>query len=253
MTNYTAADFAVPQATPAGGRLPVAGERLPVALLDYGMGNLRSVARAFERCGADVRLVAEPKQIGDEVAALVFPGQGAIADCMTCLKRTGFDALIREWIAADRPFFGVCLGLQALFEHSEEGDTAGLGIFAGSVRRFNFSTNTVSENTVSENTVNHAALKIPHMGWNTVGFRAVQPLPDGIRVTGDAFYFVHSYHVAGAAPEIIWCETDYGIRFTSGIRHGNCYATQFHPEKSQSKGLAIYSHFLRTAAAARSA
>jgi glutamine amidotransferase len=86
------------------------------------------------------------------------------------------------------------------------------------------------------------------MGWNTVAFRAGQPLPENVRADGDAFYFVHSYHVAGAPPEIVWCETDYGARFASGIRRGNCYATQFHPEKSQSKGLAVYRHFLRTVA-----
>jgi glutamine amidotransferase len=233
------ADFAATPATPAA-------DPLPVALLDYGMGNLRSVARAFEKCGAAVRLVARPDEVDASVRALVFPGQGAIADCMVCLKKTGFDALIRDWLAADKPFFGICLGLQALFEHSEEGDTHGLGIFPGRVVRFKLDTATAAIPNAATATA-AAALKIPHMGWNTVSFRATQPLPENVRLDGDAFYFVHSYHVADAPPEIVWCETDYGVRFASGIRRGNCFATQFHPEKSQSKGLAIYRHFLRTA------
>ncbi|MDR3229573.1 MAG: imidazole glycerol phosphate synthase subunit HisH [Puniceicoccales bacterium] len=209
---------------------------LPVALLDYGMGNLRSVARALEKCGAAVTRAEHPSDIAADIRALIFPGQGAIADCMDCLKRTGFDALIREWLAADRPFFGICLGLQALFEHSEEGGRDGLGVFQGVVKRFRFPEG--------------SPLKVPHMGWNTAAFLPGHPRPDGVSPDGDAFYFVHSYHAAGVAPEHVWCETEYGLRFASGIRRGNCYATQFHPEKSQAKGLLLYSHFLRTAAAA---
>jgi glutamine amidotransferase len=206
---------------------------VPIALIDYGMGNLRSVARALERCGAAVRLVAHPNEIGSDARALFFPGQGAIVDCMACLRRSGFDAVIRGWIAEDRPFFGICLGLQALFEHSEEGDHPGLGVFPGRVRRFPAGT----------------PLKVPHMGWNTVAFRPGAPLTEGIRQEGDAFYFVHSYYLADVPEDLVWCETDYGLRFASGIRRGNCYATQFHPEKSQSKGLQLYKNFLRSAAA----
>lgn len=203
---------------------------VPVALIDYGMGNLRSVARALERCGATVRLAAAPGEVGPETRALFFPGQGAIVDCMACLRRSGFDALIREWIADDRPFFGICLGLQALFEHSEEGDHPGLGVFPGRVKRFPAGT----------------ALKVPHMGWNTVAFRSGAPLTTGLRTSGDAFYFVHSYYLADVPDAFVWCETDYGLRFASGIRRGNCYATQFHPEKSQSKGLRLYKNFLQS-------
>jgi len=120
-----------------------------LAVIDYGMGNLRSVVRAWEHVGADAQLVSTPDQIKD-ADALVFPGQGAIVDAMRLLKETGFDDAIREWIAADKPFFGICLGLQALFEHSEEGDTLALGVFKGQVSRFQID----------------PSLKVPHMGWN---------------------------------------------------------------------------------------
>ncbi|MDR0536012.1 MAG: imidazole glycerol phosphate synthase subunit HisH [Puniceicoccales bacterium] len=228
----------MPDATPTSTIAPnataaSATPRVPVAVIDYGMGNLRSVARALEHCGAVVTLAARPADIPADARALVFPGQGAIVDCMDCLSRTGFDGLIREWIAADRPFFGVCLGLQALFGHSEEGNCEGLGIFPGVVRRF-------PRNT---------ALKVPHMGWNTVDFRAGAPLAQGLRASGEAFYFVHSYHLAEVPPGLVWCETEYGFRFASGIWRGNCFATQYHPEKSQSKGLQLYRNFLTHAAA----
>jgi glutamine amidotransferase len=227
------------------------------------MGNLRSVARAFERCGAAVSIVAEPKEVvtggvtggAGGARALVFPGQGAIADCMARLKATGFDALIRDWVAADRPFFGICLGLQALFEHSEEGDTRGLGIFPGRIKRFRFDAESTAGAAAGAATTAAGArprspLKIPHMGWNTAVFRAGAPLTDGVRAGGESFYFVHSYYLDGAPDALVWCETEYGRRFTSGVRAGNCFATQFHPEKSQSAGLRLYANFLRRAAGA---
>jgi len=194
-----------------------------LAVIDYGMGNLRSVLRAWERVGARPRLVDHPSQIGDP-AALVFPGQGAIVDTMRLLKETGFDEAIRAWIAADRPFFGICLGLQALFDHSEEGDTPCLGIFPGEVRRFRFPP--------------ASGLKVPHMGWNDVQFTG-DPLPPA------QFYFVHSYYVQPAAADIVWGTTEYGgVKFCSAIAHGRCFATQFHPEKSQAAGLTLYAQFL---------
>lgn len=198
-----------------------------LALIDYGMGNLRSVARAFEHEGASVLTVSRPEEIKD-ADALIFPGQGAIVDCMRCLRETGFDQAIRDWIAEDKPFFGICLGLQALFEHSEEGDTACLGIFPGQVKRFRAT----------------PALKVPQMGWNQAVFRPGAPLIDGLSPAGDYFYFVHSYYVDTPAADLIWCETVYGLRYTSGIARGRCFATQFHPEKSQAKGLQIYKNFL---------
>lgn len=197
-----------------------------IAVLDYGMGNLRSVTNAFRHVGADVHLVDEPGGLND-FEGLVFPGQGAIVDCMRRLRETGFDGVIREWIEADRPFFGVCLGLQALFEHSEEGDTPGLGILAGQVKRFQLPDH----------------FKIPHMGWNTVSFRSSKLLNEVPR-QDPAYYFVHSYYVVPEDPGLIWGESDYGGRFCAAIAFGNCVATQFHPEKSQSSGLHLYRNFL---------
>lgn len=198
-----------------------------VVVLDYGMGNLRSVCRAFEACGAAVTVASKPDDLED-ADALVFPGQGAIVDCMKALDGQGWSDVIRSWIAADRPFFGICLGLQALFEHSEEGGTRGLGIFPGRVRRFQAG----------------IGLKVPHMGWNRAHFVANAPLTEGL--TGDDyFYFVHSYYLETDRQELVWCETEYGIPFVSGIHRGNCFATQFHPEKSQAKGLQIYKNFLQ--------
>jgi glutamine amidotransferase len=200
-----------------------------LAVIDYGMGNLRSVVRAWEHVGADAYLVSSPAEIAG-ADALIFPGQGAIMDTMRLLQETGFDDAIRNWIAADKPFFGICLGLQALFEHSEEGDTQALGIFKGQVRRFRID----------------PSLKVPHMGWNSVTFAGNDPLTEGLESGDDQFYFVHSYYIEPEDESLTLFETDYGGRFVSGIRSGNCYATQFHPEKSQAKGLHLYRNFLKS-------
>ncbi|MFP4541923.1 MAG: imidazole glycerol phosphate synthase subunit HisH [Opitutales bacterium] len=208
--------------------------RPALAVLDYGMGNLRSVLKAWEHAGAAPYLVEDPADLGTP-DALVFPGQGAIVDTMVLLQRTGFDRVLRDWIEADKPFFGICLGLQALFEHSEEGDTPGLGIFPGEVKRFRFPPK--------------LNLKVPHMGWNTVDFVAAAPVATPHAADGSApyFYFVHSFQVAETAREIVWGETSYGpTTFVSAIRRGRCYATQFHPEKSQRVGLELYGNFLAT-------
>ncbi|MDX2110214.1 MAG: imidazole glycerol phosphate synthase subunit HisH [Verrucomicrobiota bacterium] len=202
--------------------------RPKLAVLDYGMGNLRSVCKAWEHVGADVSLVNDPASLGSP-DALIFPGQGAIVDCMRLLKETGFDAVIRDWVAADKPFFGICLGLQALFEHSEEGDTPGLGIFPGRVVRFRLP----------------VGFKVPHMGWNSVTWTRDTPVDSGLRSGLEQFYFVHSYYVETPAVELPWGKTEYGGKtFTSAIARGRCFATQFHPEKSQTKGLQIYRNFL---------
>ncbi|MGF1484663.1 MAG: imidazole glycerol phosphate synthase subunit HisH [Opitutales bacterium] len=199
-----------------------------LAIIDYGMSNLRSVLKAWEYVGGQVRLVHQPAEIG-AADALIFPGQGAIVDTMKLLKQTGFDAALTNWIAADKPFFGICLGLQALFEHSEEGDTPGLGIFRGQVQRFRL----------------ERMYKVPHMGWNAVSFRTTLPgMLEGIASGEDQFYFVHSYHAVPEDADIVWGETTYGYPFCSAVRRGRCVATQFHPEKSQAKGLQIYRNFL---------
>ena len=203
-----------------------------LAVIDYGMGNLCSVVRAWEYVGAEAFLVSDPNQIANS-DALIFPGQGAIVDTMRLLQSTGFDNIIRDWIANDKPFFGICLGLQALFEYSEEGDTATLGIFKGSVKRFRFD-------------LGDPSLKIPHMGWNTVTFDSGAPMTDGLTSGQDQFYFVHSYHIVPRDSSLALFHTNYGGQFVSGIRSGNCCATQFHPEKSQAKGLHLYRNFLRS-------
>lgn len=208
---------------------PGSEESVRVAVLDYGMGNLRSVANAFEKTGAFVSVLDRPSP---DVSwdAMVLPGVGALHDCVEGLRKSGLADWVRDWVEADRPFFGICLGLQALFNHSEEGNAAGLGIFPGRVVRFRID----------------SSLKVPHMGWNSVSFRdaAADPLCGGLRPE-EQFYFDHTYHVVPEDPSLIWGETDYGGRFVSAIRRGNCFATQFHPEKSQAKGLQMYANFLK--------
>lgn len=200
-----------------------------VAVIDYGMGNLMSVWRAWQHAGADAKIISSPTEMsGADV--LVFPGQGCIIDTIKLLKQTGFDNAIREWIAQDKPFFGICLGLQALFEYSEEGDVDCLGIFKGSVKRLRLP----------------HQYKVPHMGWDNVEFKrnGNEPMLKSI-AEDDQFYFVHSYYVDTPQSEIVFGTTEYGgCKFTSAIAKGNLVATQFHPEKSQAKGLALYTNFL---------
>jgi imidazole glycerol-phosphate synthase subunit HisH len=207
-----------------------------IAVIDNGICNLRSVTKALEAVGAAVQVVRTPAQVAATVAVgLVLPGVGALRDCVAALRATGLDQTVRDWIAADRPFLGICLGMQALFEHSEEGGgagTAGLGIFPGRVLRF----------------VRPPEFKIPHMGWNEIRFTQTDsPLRTGLRVTGEAFYFVHSFHCVPLDPTLVLAEADYGGHFTAAIGRGRCFATQFHPEKSQTKGLQIYRNFLALA------
>jgi len=200
-----------------------------IAVIDNGICNLRSVTKALEAVGAAPQVVHSPAELSAANAAgLVLPGVGALRDCVAALRATKLDTAVKEWIESDRPFLGVCLGMQALFERSEEGNVQGLGIFPGEVRRFRLP----------------ASLKVPHMGWNTVQFR--QPnseLATGLLRDGEAFYFVHSFHCVPAARDLILAECDYGGPFVAAIGRGRCFATQFHPEKSQAKGLAIYRNF----------
>ena len=200
-----------------------------LAVIDYGMGNLRSVSKAFEVCGADVNLVTSPEEIKD-AAGLVLPGVGALGDCIAGLRACNLVDTVKGWIAEDRPFFGVCLGFQALYDFSEEGSVEGLGVFTGQVKRFQLP----------------VEYKVPHMGWNTVSFKDTHdPLVAGLKSEEDQFYFVHSYFVSPEEPGSVFFQTEYGNRFASGIKVGNCVATQFHPEKSQAKGLQLYGNFLK--------
>jgi glutamine amidotransferase len=205
-----------------------------IAVIDNGICNLRSVTKALEAVGAAPRVVHTPAEVAASGATgLVLPGVGALRDCVAALRAAKLDATVRDWIAADRPFLGVCLGMQALFEHSEEGNVTGLGIFPGQVVRFR----------------RPPEFKIPHMGWNTVRFvQADSPLAAGLASDGEAFYFVHSYYCAPAERSLVLAECDYGGAFTAAIGRGRCFATQFHPEKSQAKGLQIYRNFAAVAA-----
>jgi len=205
-----------------------------IAVIDNGLCNLGSVLKAFEVVGATPKVVRTPAEVAAANAdGLVLPGVGALRDCVASLKSSGLAGTVREWIAADRPFLGVCLGMQALFESSEEGNTAGLGIFPGKVVRFR----------------RPPEFKIPHMGWNTVRFvQPASPLQQGLRTEGESFYFVHSFHCVPADASLVLAECDYGGPFTAAIARGRCFATQFHPEKSQAKGLQLYRNFAAVAA-----
>ncbi|MBK8478703.1 MAG: imidazole glycerol phosphate synthase subunit HisH [Opitutaceae bacterium] len=209
-------------------RDPQSSARPRLALVNYGMGNLRSVAKAFEVSGAEVRIVEQAVQI-EGADGLVLPGVGALPDCVGALNASGLGEAVRRWIGEDRPFFGVCLGMQALFDSSEEGDCRGLGIFPGAVRRFRLP----------------PELKVPHMGWNPVVFRqSGAALAAGMRPEGEPFYFVHSYHCVPADAALTFGECDYGGPFVAAIARGRCVATQFHPEKSQAAGLRLYRNFV---------
>lgn len=208
-----------------------------VAVIDYGMGNLHSVAKALERVaprGMLVRVTSEEHHIA-AADRVVFPGVGAIRDCMAELRRRGLDHVVRE--QADRkPLLAVCVGMQALMDFSAENDGIQcLGLIAGQVELFGADL---------RDTHTGERLKVPHMGWNQVHQRVAHPLWEGI-VQDTRFYFVHSYYTtpvdAGAAAAI----TDYGMAFTSAIARDNLFAVQFHPEKSAAAGLQLYNNFLR--------
>jgi glutamine amidotransferase/cyclase len=196
-----------------------------ITLLDYGAGNVRSVVNALESLGETVRQVASPADI-DQAERLVFPGVGNFGAMMRSLKEQGLVEPLRRYLAADRPFFGICIALQALFEGSEEApEEPGLGFLPGRVKRF------------------QTELAVPHIGWN--GIRAAQPSPLFNGLSGqEKFYFVHSYHVEPASRDDVLTYTDYGSEFVSSIQRGKVIATQFHPEKSGKAGLRLLANFL---------
>lgn len=199
-----------------------------LTLLDYGAGNVRSVINALEHLGETVHVATTGADI-ERATRLVFPGVGSFGTMMQTLHERGFVAPLRRYLAEDRPFLGICLGLQALFERSEESPgVEGLGVLAGTVARF------------------RGDLSVPHIGWN--GFVAHQPSPLFAELDGrEKVYFVHSFHVVPRDPEVVLTTTDYGQRFVSAVQRGNLVATQFHPEKSGAVGLAILRGFLRGA------
>ena len=207
-----------------------------VAVVDYGMGNLRSVSQAVLHVAAGTGLEVVVTQRPDDVMAaerVVLPGQGAMRDCMRELRDSGLlDAVLHA--AAHKPLMGVCVGMQMLLDHSEEQDTPGLGLIPGRVKRFQLEGRLQPDGTT---------YKVPQMGWNRVVQRPhalSQDVPDQ-----SWFYFVHSYHAAPSDAQHIAGETDYGARFTCALARDNIFATQFHPEKSAEQGLALYRNFLR--------
>ncbi|MBI2885684.1 MAG: imidazole glycerol phosphate synthase subunit HisH [Chloroflexi bacterium] len=197
-----------------------------IAIIDYGAGNIRNVLRALTYLGHEASITADRAQI-QRARAVVLPGVGAAGDTVRALRDRGLDDLVRRTIEEDRPFLGVCIGLQVLFDTTEEGGFQPcLGILPGAVKRL------------------PAGLKVPHMGWNQVQQRAESPvflnLPDGAN-----FYFVHSYYVEPAQRELVAAETSYGVDFCCAVARGNLFATQFHPEKSGPLGLRVYDNFLK--------
>ena len=199
-----------------------------VVIVDYGAGNLRSVVRAVTRAGVEPLVTSDPGAL-TAARAVIVPGVGAAADTMHNLNSRGLAGPLRDYVASNRPFLGVCMGMQALFDLSEEGgEHPCLGILPGRVVRF------------------QPGLTVPHMGWNTVRFVRRHPVCEGIR-QDSYFYFVHSYHAAPADASVIVGETEYGRIFPAMVGRGNLLATQFHPEKSGADGLRLYENFLRLA------
>ena len=207
---------------------------MAIVVIDHGMGNLRSVAKALEHVApkAVIRISADPAEI-DRAERVVLPGQGALPDCMRHLREYGLEDAVRR-AAASKPMLAVCIGEQMVFDRSEEGDEPGLGLFAGAVVRFR-------DDALRR--PDGSRLKIPHMGWNRVRFARPHRLWDGID-DGAYFYFVHSYYAAPADSRVVVGETDYGGAFTCAVARDNIFATQFHPEKSAAAGLRLYQNFV---------
>ncbi len=202
-----------------------------IAIIDYGAGNLRSVANAIARLGFQARVTGNPDDVLS-ATGIILPGVGAAADTMRSLEKTGMSEAIRQVISERKPFFAICVGMQVLFDETEEGGRHRcLGIIPGSVKRL------------------PPGFKVPHMGWNQVNQKIRHPLFDSIP-DGANFYFVHSYYAGAQDGAVVAGTTDYGIQFCSVLVSGNLMATQFHPEKSGENGLRMYENFLKLAVAA---
>jgi glutamine amidotransferase len=199
----------------------------PLVIVDYGVGNLHSAQKAFEHLGQPALITSDAERIA-AAPAVVLPGQGAFGTCMENLTRAGLVEPVRAAARSGRPFLGICVGMQLLFDESEESPgQPGLGIFAGRVVRF----------------PRDSGLKVPHMGWNRLHLRRRVPALARI-ADGDYVYFVHSYHPVPADPDVVVTTTDYGIDFVSSVGRDNVYAGVFHPEKSQRVGLELLAGFV---------
>lgn len=205
-----------------------------VAIIDYGMGNLHSVASAIEHVAPEQQVVvtADPAAVA-AADRVIFPGVGAIRDCMAEIRRLGFDQLLREQIASGKPVLGICVGMQALMDHSEEnGGVDCIGILPGQVKFFG----------TEHRDAAGCHLKVPHMGWNQVHHN---DHPLWANIPQDArFYFVHSYYIHTTAPELVAATCDYGVQFHAALARGNLFAAQFHPEKSHTAGLQLLKNFV---------
>lgn len=200
---------------------------MDLIILDYGIGNLRSVQKAFEKVGAAALISGDPQRTA-EADGLVLPGVGAFGDCMAKLRAAQLDQPVLEHIKKDKPFLGICVGMQMLFSTGyENGEHSGLGVFEGEVVRF----------------PTLPGWKIPHMGWNQIQVKKRMPMWDDMPQPA-WFYFVHSYHCVPQDPALVVFETDYEHKFCSGIQSGRLLATQFHPEKSQKHGLYLLHKFI---------
>lgn len=201
-----------------------------IGVIDYGAGNLRSVCNSLKKLSVDCHIVKSPSDL-NKIETMIFPGVGSFGDSSEQLKKQSLFEPIREWIITDRPFLGICIGFQMLFDSSEESPgSEGLGIIPGKVIKFSEQKN----------------LKVPHMGWNEV---QIKNLDDPVWQKIDDlthFYFVHSYFPKPDNPEVSSSTTGYGVDFTSSIRFGNIFGTQFHPEKSQKSGLRLIENFLKS-------
>ncbi len=209
-----------------------------VAVIDYGMGNLRSVSKALEHVAPDLNIVVtDDAQTIRNAERIVFPGVGAMRDCMAELERHHLTELVKE-VASDRPFLGICLGMQLLLDHSEEnGGTDGLGILPGKVKQF-------PNPLIDPKDSAEERLKIPHMGWNQVHQQGGHPLWSEIE-DGSRFYFVHSYYAVPESSDEIAATSRYGFEFACALNQNNIFAAQFHPEKSQHAGLQLLKNFTR--------
>ena len=200
---------------------------MKVGIVDYGRGNIRSVENAFLAIGADTVLITSPEQLQD-ITHLVLPGQGEFGDCAANLKKQGMFEAIQKWTSEDKPYLGICVGYQLIFEKSVESPSAeGLGLLPGTVKRFP-----------------DVGLKIPHMGWNSISPSHPDDALWKDMPANPFFYFVHSYYPEPSDTEHIAASCDYAVSFAAAVRRGNLVATQFHPEKSQHNGLQLLRNFL---------
>ena len=203
-----------------------------IGIVDYDIGNLRSVQKALQHVGGSAEFVRTPAEL-ERVAGLVLPGVGNFGDCVRSLRRSGMWDAVQDWAQSDRPFFGVCVGYQMLFESSEEAPSdRGLALFPGRVRRF----------------TTRAGLKIPQIGWNTLTVRQPGAAALAGLSSGDYVYFVHSFFPVPEDPALIALDSTYGETFAAAILRGSLIATQFHPEKSQRAGLRLFQNFVELVA-----